>query len=50
MVTACLATKILQSARHRFIQTQATVNLLQQQHAAIRGNIATLEIGLNTTQ
>jgi hypothetical protein len=35
MVTACLAPRIIQGACYRFSQTQATVDLLQQQHTAV---------------
>ena len=49
MVNTRLAPRIIQGTCYRFIQTQAAVHLLQQQHTAIGGDIAALEIGLNNT-
>ncbi len=49
MVNARLAARIIQGTCYRFIQTQTAVHLLQQQHTAIRSDIAALEIGRHNT-
>jgi hypothetical protein len=49
VVAAGLAARIDQRAGHGFGQAEATIGLLQQQHAAVGGDVATLEIGFYLT-
>ena len=47
MVNTRPAAGIIQTTSYRFTQTQTVIHLLQQQNPTIRGNVATLEVGLN---
>jgi len=47
MLTTCLPTWVADDAGNRAAQPQPLIDLLQQQHTAIAGDVATVELGFN---